>query len=243
MLQNVKWGVGGRIEVHSGVSAPLTAPLLSALNVLQEKWALHLFKALLDGPSGFNELARRVPGGINTTTLADRLSRFEDLGLLTRTVHGGLPPRTTYDLTEKGRGLEEVKHAITIWALTAFDPVRAGAPPEALPPGVARVSGAIDLLQERWTLHVVRALLNGPLGFGEVAGAVPGLATSSLARRLTRMEEVGLVTREAPSGFPPRTRYTLTGSGEPLRAVLSAIDRWANTHFEAPSEETQQFAQ
>lgn len=38
-----------------------------AIEVLQEKWTMHIVRALLDGPLGFNELGRSV-GGCNPAT-------------------------------------------------------------------------------------------------------------------------------------------------------------------------------
>ena len=47
-------------------------PVHEAIQVLQEKWTMHIVRALLDGPMGFNELGRTV-GGCNPATLKVRL--------------------------------------------------------------------------------------------------------------------------------------------------------------------------
>lgn len=76
---------------------------------------LHIVRALLDGgPQGFNELARRT-GGCNPATLAQRLDRLEELGLVTRTVEQVMPPRTSYRLTDSGAALQGVIDAIDTW--------------------------------------------------------------------------------------------------------------------------------
>ncbi len=84
------------------------------IEVLQEKWVLHIVHALLDGPKGFNELGRIV-GGCNPTTLTQRLSRLEELGVLHREP-GQAGGRCSYSLTEAGLGLERVIAAIRSWA-------------------------------------------------------------------------------------------------------------------------------
>lgn len=76
---------------------------------------LHIVHALLAGPRGFNELGREV-GGCNPTTLAQRLTRLEDLGIVTKTVTRDVPVRTSYSLTEVGEGLSVVIGAIQTWA-------------------------------------------------------------------------------------------------------------------------------
>lgn len=90
-------------------------PAYAAINLLQEKWVLHIVRILLDGPRGFNELSRAV-GGCNAATLAQRLDRLDEVGLVSKTVHSVMPPRTTYALTPMGIELEEVIEGIDRWA-------------------------------------------------------------------------------------------------------------------------------
>ena len=82
-------------------------PVYEAINVLQEKWTLHIIRALLAGPRGFNDLSRTV-GGCNPATLAQRLEHLEELGVVSKTVHSTMPPRTSYTLTQSGMALQEV---------------------------------------------------------------------------------------------------------------------------------------
>lgn len=91
-------------------------PVYDSIDVLQEKWNLHIIRALLEGPKGFNELSRAV-GGVNTTTLTTRLERLELLGLVVREVHSTMPPRTSYTLSEAGVALKQVIDAIHDWAI------------------------------------------------------------------------------------------------------------------------------
>ncbi len=91
-------------------------PAGEAIDILQEKWVLHIVHSLLGGPKGFNELGREV-GGCNPTTLTQRLGRLEELGLVCKTVRSSSPPRCQYDLTDSGLALEDVIHSIRDWAL------------------------------------------------------------------------------------------------------------------------------
>lgn len=70
--------------------------------------------SLLSGSVGFSELMRRV--NINTTTLAQRLTLLEQQGILVKTIHSAMPPRTSYALTEAGLALSPVLEAITHWS-------------------------------------------------------------------------------------------------------------------------------
>lgn len=90
-------------------------PAYDAINILQGKWVLHIIRHLLEGPRGFNELSRGV-GGVNPATLAQRLDQLEELGIVKKTVHSAMPPRTSYQLTPAGQALHEVVTAIDRWA-------------------------------------------------------------------------------------------------------------------------------
>lgn len=70
--------------------------------------------SLLGGSISFSELMRR--GNVNTTTLAQRLNLLEQAGVLVKTIHSTMPPRTSYELTEAGLALKPVLEAITEWS-------------------------------------------------------------------------------------------------------------------------------
>jgi len=94
----------------------MICPAYTAIEILQEKWVLHIIRALLEGPRGFNELSRAV-GGCNPTTLTERLARLEALGIVKKTVLSVMPPRSSYELSEAGRALHTVVDAIHAWAV------------------------------------------------------------------------------------------------------------------------------
>ena len=89
-------------------------PVYESINLLQEKWTLHIVRSLLRGAKGFNELGRDI-GGCNPTTLTQRLERLEAAGVLQKRVESTMPPRTSYRLTEAGRALQGVVDAIDAW--------------------------------------------------------------------------------------------------------------------------------
>lgn len=94
------------------------------------------------------------------------------------------------------------------------------------------VYASIDLLQEKWVLHIVRSLLEGPHGFNELARAVGGANATTLSQRLDHLERLGVVRKTVESAMPPRTRYQLTRAGRELDAVIAAIDRWGRAHMQ-----------
>ena len=91
-------------------------------------------------------------------------------------------------------------------------------PATGQPQGVCpHFHAAIELIGKRWTGAIVSALTEGPLRFGELAKAVPGLSDRLLSQRLRELEDAGVVQREVEEGTPTRVIYSLTEKGADLR--------------------------
>ena len=90
---------------------------------------------------------------------------------------------------------------------------------------------AIHILQDKWVLHIVHALLAGPRGFNELGREIGGCNPTTLTQRLGRLEELGIVSREVVNEAPVRCRYTLTRVGQGLSSVIEAIQGWAKEHL------------
>src|SRR3954451_6600536 len=86
---------------------------------------------------------------------------------------------------------------------------------------------AIELIGKRWTGAIISALTEGPLRFGELARAVPGLSDRLLSQRLRELEDEGLVEREVEAGTPVRVTYSLTATGEELGPAIKELKAWA----------------
>src|SRR5918994_753296 len=57
------------------------------------------------------------------------------------------------------------------------------------------VAKAMEILDERWTLLVVRELLAGSTRFNEIRRGVPKMSPALLAKRLRSLERAGVVRR------------------------------------------------
>ena len=93
------------------------------------------------------------------------------------------------------------------------------------------VYDAIAVLQGKWTLQIVHALMEGPLGFNELARAIGGCNPSTLAQRLDTLVRLDLVARTVEASSPPRTLYALTAAGRALQPVVAAMEQWGRRHL------------
>jgi DNA-binding HxlR family transcriptional regulator len=88
-----------------------------ALDVVGDRWVLLIVRELLAlGPSRYSDLKRGLPG-IASNLLAERLKVMEAEGLLER--YDAPPPvgTTLYQLTARGRDLQDVLHSLARWGL------------------------------------------------------------------------------------------------------------------------------
>jgi DNA-binding HxlR family transcriptional regulator len=92
------------------------------------------------------------------------------------------------------------------------------------------IATSLDLLGDRWTLVIVRDLINGKRRFAEFLASPEQVATNTLASRLRHMEAQGLVDKRLYEEKPQRFEYQLTVKGKALLPVLQDLCRWANQY-------------
>lgn len=92
------------------------------------------------------------------------------------------------------------------------------------------VAKALELVGDRWTLLLVRDLLDGTRRFQDLGASLPGIAPNILSDRLKLMEEHRLVRRRFYSDHPPRAEYALTDKGRELGTVVGALAAWGSRH-------------
>lgn len=81
----------------------------------------------------------------------------------------------------------------------------------------------MELLDERWTLLVVRELLMGSRRFNELRRGLPRMSPTLLSKRLQQLTRAGVVARSEEAGD---VLYVLTPAGQELRPVVEALGVW-----------------
>lgn len=93
------------------------------------------------------------------------------------------------------------------------------------------VANALDVLGDRWTLLVIRDLVNGKRRFGEFLESPERIPTNILAERLKRLERVGIVATRPYQTRPTRYEYHLTARGQDVRPILDAVATWGLAQY------------
>ena len=93
------------------------------------------------------------------------------------------------------------------------------------------VSLSLDLLGNRWAIHVLRELHAGPTSFAQIKSGLPGIASNMLSARLSELCDAGLVLKSGRS-------YTLTADGLATRPILFELARFGRklTPPETPTD-------
>jgi DNA-binding HxlR family transcriptional regulator len=101
-------------------------------------------------------------------------------------------------------------------------------------PGQAcSIAKSLEVIGERWSLLIVREVMNGNRRFGEIQGSL-GVARNVLSARLQRLVAEGILERRAYQESPERHEYFLTEKGLDLWPSLIALLGWGDRHSTGP---------
>jgi DNA-binding HxlR family transcriptional regulator len=94
------------------------------------------------------------------------------------------------------------------------------------------VAKALEVIGERWSLLIVRAVMHGNRRFGEMQESL-GIARNVLSARLQRLVDEDILERRAYQDSPPRYEYFLTEKGLDLWPALIALLNWGDRYSPA----------
>lgn len=96
------------------------------------------------------------------------------------------------------------------------------------------VRATMDLLGQKWTLHIVRELVAGKKRFNRLAQALGGVNARTLKKRLVALEREGIILRRVLSQIPPWVEYELTEKGRILNRVIDSVAHWGHRWMPRP---------
>jgi DNA-binding HxlR family transcriptional regulator len=101
------------------------------------------------------------------------------------------------------------------------------------PGQVCSIAKSLEVIGERWSLLIVREVMNGNRRFSEMQGSL-GVARNVLSARLQRLIAEGILERRAYQESPERFEYFLTEKGLDLWPALIALLGWGDRHSTGP---------
>lgn len=85
------------------------------------------------------------------------------------------------------------------------------------------ITGALQMLGDKWTMLVVRELVSGPKRTMELLNSLFPISSRTLVGRLRDMEKDNFVSRTDFGGNPPHIEYSLTERGRLLLPLLESL--------------------
>jgi DNA-binding HxlR family transcriptional regulator len=85
------------------------------------------------------------------------------------------------------------------------------------------VAGALQMIGDKWTMLIVRDLVNGPRRTLELLSGLFPISSRTLVARLRDMVSDQLVERIDFGGNPPHVEYALTDRGRLLLPLLDSL--------------------
>ncbi|MEL6936403.1 MAG: helix-turn-helix domain-containing protein [Cyanobacteria bacterium J06607_17] len=101
---------------HNRYDCAQGCPVEATLEVIGGKWKGVILYHLLSETSRFNELRRLMPD-ITQRMLTKQLRELEANNLISRKVYAEVPPKVEYSISDYGKTLAPVIHALKEWGL------------------------------------------------------------------------------------------------------------------------------
>lgn len=97
---------------------------------------------------------------------------------------------------------------------------------------LAPVRDALYVLNGKWKMPIIIAMVQGNKRFGDIRKAVDKIAAKVLSHELKELEMNGFLIRRVYDSYPVTTEYILTEYSTTLGPVLMELYKWGMMHRE-----------
>lgn len=97
---------------------------------------------------------------------------------------------------------------------------------------LAPVRDALYVLNGKWKMPIIIAMVQGNKRFGDIRKAVDKIAAKVLSHELKELEMNGFLIRRVYDSYPVTTEYVLTEYSTTLGPVLMELYKWGMMHRE-----------
>lgn len=98
------------------------------------------------------------------------------------------------------------------------------------------VCATAEIVCGKWTLLIIRDLVDGRSRFCELERSLAGISPRTLSLRLRALEEEGIVERRTYAEVPPRVEYVLTEKGRALVPIIESMRDYGRRWLGATGE-------
>jgi len=92
-------------------------------------------------------------------------------------------------------------------------------------PKCGSIAASLEIIGDKWSGHIIRALTAGPKRFGELEQDL-GIGPRTLSQRLECMARDSIIVKQQISEASPHAEYKLTKKGEDLLPILRSMAAW-----------------
>ncbi|HSE61528.1 MAG TPA: helix-turn-helix domain-containing protein [Candidatus Saccharimonadales bacterium] len=89
----------------------------------------------------------------------------------------------------------------------------------------------IELIGDKWTVLILKALGHQQMRYSELHRQIPGISQKVLTASLRQLERDGFVKRTVYPIIPPKVEYEMTPLGFSVFDAVKALDHWATDHL------------
>ena len=91
------------------------------------------------------------------------------------------------------------------------------------------ITRALEIIGGKWTILIIRDLLEKPRRFSELEHSLTGISPRTLASRLKELEDEEVLIRDCNDQVS-HPIYRLTTKGRSLSKIIDQMRDWGNSH-------------
>lgn len=92
------------------------------------------------------------------------------------------------------------------------------------------VTNTLKVIGSKWTVLILRDLIEGKKRFGELQRSLTGISPKTLSLRLQELEREKIVKKKIFAEIPLHVEYSLTEKGNSLNEIICAMRNWGECH-------------
>jgi DNA-binding HxlR family transcriptional regulator len=94
------------------------------------------------------------------------------------------------------------------------------------------ISSALDIIGDKWSLLIIRDMMfAGKKTYTEFNNSSEKISTDILSSRLTKLNELGIITKGKLEGNKKTNIYSLTQKGKELLPIILEIAQWSDSNL------------